>query len=84
MTMRKTPINKCTGCVVLDTAPCPLLDIAYRRGLSGMETCERRPVIERVVAKEKSKLTLGPKNVRRKIIGEGEKEAERTESSIED
>jgi hypothetical protein len=66
--MRKTPINKCTGCVVLDTAPCPLLDIAYRRGLSGMETCEMRTVIEKVVAKEKSRLTWGPKHERRPKI----------------
>lgn len=68
MTLKTRPTDQCMNCVILDTMPCPLLERAYRMGFEGMAECEMRAVIERVVAKEKSKLTWGPKNVRRPKI----------------
>ena len=62
MTAKIRPVNVCNGCLVLDAAPCPLLDLAYRRGLDGMSECEMRDVVRKVVEKEKYKSGFGPKN----------------------
>lgn len=68
MTMRKTPINVCNSCLIQDTTVCPLLEIAFNRGLEGMESCSMREAIFKVVEKEKGKLGWGPKNERRPKI----------------
>lgn len=60
--VRLHPANVCNSCLVLDVAPCPILDLLYRRGLEGMETCEMREVVFKVVEKEKFKYGYGIKN----------------------
>lgn len=72
MTMRKLPVNLCNGCLVMDVAPCPILDLAYRRGLEGMESCEMKDVILKIVEKEKFKSGYGAKNRPGRKVKDGE------------
>lgn len=42
------PANRCDTCRVLSTTDCPILDIAVRFGLDGMEKCEMAETVEKV------------------------------------
>jgi len=58
----ENPENKCMFCPIMDIAPCPILEIAYDKGLDGMETCEMWHIVKKLVAQIRFNAKLGPKS----------------------
>ena len=47
-------MNRCDKCKLLDVSPCPLQEIAYKKGWEGLQTCEMGDAIDKMIASIKA------------------------------
>ena len=46
---RKTSQNLCLNCPIIAVSNCPIWDIAESKGLAGMEKCEVREAVDKLI-----------------------------------